>query len=331
MNSNKENIRQLKNIISAQLTPLIDNDFILLDIPNHRNIGDSLIWKGELEFFKTLSHKCIGQYNRYTFKKSDIKSEKTIILLHGGGNFGDIYESSQSFKRYIIENFPDNRIIVLPQTVHYNNEANLKRDFAIFNNHRDLHVLVRDQPSYDTLKANFNEEKLKLAPDMAFFLDFDADITTNSSETRKSLYLNRTDAEASKDSFQNVIEGEYDIKDWPTYNSSSKRMNTITNYVEALDGKLSKVIKYLPASSLIIDNAYGLKKKNGMDLHINRGKEFINQYHKVYTTRLHGLILSILLDKEVVILDNVYGKSKNFYDAWLKNFNNVKLYVKNES
>ncbi|REC79914.1 exopolysaccharide biosynthesis protein [Chryseobacterium elymi] len=329
MNSNKENIEKLKNIISTQLTPLINNDFILLDIPNHRNIGDSLIWKGELEFFKELEYKCIGQYNRYTFKKNVVKSEKTIILLHGGGNFGDIYESSQSFKRYIIENFPNNRIIVLPQTVHYNNEANLKRDFAIFNRHNDLYVFVRDFVSYDILKVNFNEEKLKLTPDMAFFLNFDSDIKSNPAET-KSLYLNRTDAEASKDSFQDSIEGEYHIQDWPTYNSTSSRMNTLTNYVEALDGKLSKVIKHVPVLSLMIDNAYGLKKKNGMDLHINRGKEFINEYNKVYTTRLHGLILSILLDREVVILDNVYGKSKNFYDAWLKDFNNVKLYVKNE-
>ncbi|WP_042721091.1 polysaccharide pyruvyl transferase family protein, partial [Flavobacterium sp. B17] len=186
MNSNKQNIIQLKNIIATQLTPLIANDFILLDIPNHRNIGDSLIWKGELEFFKTLGHKCIGQYNRYTFKKSDIKSEKTIILLHGGGNFGDIYESSQSFKKYIIESFPNNRIIVLPQTVHYNSEANLKRDFTIFNRHRDLYIFVRDLISYDIIKENFDVEKLKLAPDMAFFLDFDSDIKNDSLEKRKN-------------------------------------------------------------------------------------------------------------------------------------------------
>ncbi|KQT33878.1 hypothetical protein ASG22_17410 [Chryseobacterium sp. Leaf405] len=331
MNSNKENIITLKNIISTQLTPLINNDFILLDIPNHRNIGDSLIWKGELEFFKELEYKCIGQYNRYTFKKSIIKSKETIILLHGGGNFGDIYESSQIFKRYIIENFPDNKIIVLPQTVHYNNNENLKRDFTIFNRHNDLHIFVRDFVSYDILKLNFNEERLKLAPDMAFFLNFDSDIKDKVDDKCKNLYLNRTDAEASKDSFQNFIDGEYYVQDWPTYNSDSNRINTLTNYVEALDGKISKVIKHIPVFSLLLDNAYGLKKKNGMDLHINRGKSFINEYDKIYTTRLHGLIISILLDKEVIILDNVYGKSKNFYDTWLKNFNNVKLLVKNGS
>ncbi|MNF10991.1 putative pyruvyl transferase EpsO [compost metagenome] len=56
-----------------------------------------------------------------------------------------------------------------------------------------------------------------------------------------------------------------------------------------------------------------------------KGISFINKYDKVVTTRLHGLILSILLNKEVYMLDNSYGKCKRFHDVWLKDFTGIEL------
>lgn len=42
-----EKTEKLRNIIFDQLSPLIDNDYVLWDLPYHENIGDTLIWEGE--------------------------------------------------------------------------------------------------------------------------------------------------------------------------------------------------------------------------------------------------------------------------------------------
>ena len=40
-------INKLRALIFEKLVPLIDNDYILVDLPYHSNIGDILIWEGE--------------------------------------------------------------------------------------------------------------------------------------------------------------------------------------------------------------------------------------------------------------------------------------------
>ena len=324
INSNHENILQLQDVIKKKITPLIINDFMLLDIPNHRNIGDSLIWKGEIEYFKTLNYSCLRQFNRYTFKNSYIPSKEIVILLHGGGNFGDIYPSSQNFKKKIVEDFPDNRIIIMPQTIFYEDEAEKFADFEIFRNHKDLYICVRDLKSFDLISELFPKDRILLTPDMAFFVELDQYLIKEN--TNKILFLNRTDAEKVDNKYVDVLKGlKYDMLDWPTYNSDNSRLNVLSNYIEALDGKLSNIFKYIPLVNNFIDDAYGFKNRNNMDNHIMSGIKFINQYDKIYTTRLHGMILSVLLDKEIVILDNSYGKNRGFYDAWLTDFKNLTL------
>ncbi len=328
-NKNSNHILDLQQRIKDSLSPLIDDDFMLLDIPNHRNIGDSLIWKGELIYFSTLNYKCLRQFNRYTFKNEYLTSAQTPILLHGGGNFGDIYSSSQKFKLEIIKRFPDNKIIILPQTVHYKDLRRRDSDLNLMNSHKKLYICVRDTNSYNIIAEKFDTSRLLLLPDMAFFLNLDQHIVGRG--INKYLYLDRTDAESierlSKSQLEEygIIEG-IDIKDWPTYNSSPiKLFNTACNYIEAFEGKVTLKLKNIPLINLLIHDAYGLKKRGQMDSLIRAGINFLNSYDTILTTRLHGLILSILLNKEVLIIDNSYGKSENFYNTWLRDFSDVKL------
>lgn len=52
----------------------------------------------------------------------------------------------------------------------------------------------------------------------------------------------------------------------------------------------------------------------------------ISFYDKIITDRLHVAIAAALLDKEVYIVDNSYGKLSAVYSRTLKYFNNVKIY-----
>ena len=64
--------------------------------------------------------------------------------------------------------------------------------------------------------------------------------------------------------------------------------------------------------------------------YVQLGIDFISKYDVIYTTRLHVLILSILLGKKVLIYDNQTGKIANFYSSWLSDISNVTLLNKYE-
>ena len=49
-----------------------------------------------------------------------------IILLQGGGNFGDLWQAHQSFRERVIQDFPHKKIIQLPQSIFFSEEQILK-------------------------------------------------------------------------------------------------------------------------------------------------------------------------------------------------------------
>ena len=60
----KEFINNQRDLIVRTLKPLINSDYALLDVPNHPNIGDNLIWAGELAFLKEhIGYKCKSSAN----------------------------------------------------------------------------------------------------------------------------------------------------------------------------------------------------------------------------------------------------------------------------
>lgn len=65
-----------------------------------------------------------------------------------------------------------------------------------------------------------------------------------------------------------------------------------------------------------------------MPIQIAYAMEFIGQYDRVITTRLHSGVLAMLMGKEVEFVDNSYGKISALYDAWLEEEKNV-TFIKN--
>ena len=59
---------------------------------------------------------------------------------------------------------------------------------------------------------------------------------------------------------------------------------------------------------------------------IHSGVKQLLQYTDIYTTRLHGCILPILLNKDCISLfDNSYGKNLSFYETWLTDCESVRI------
>lgn len=70
-----------------------------------------------------------------------------VLVFQGGGNFGDIHGPFQAFREHVIASRHDCRIVVLPQSLHFEDPAAFERCRAVCNGHPDLHLCVRDEHS----------------------------------------------------------------------------------------------------------------------------------------------------------------------------------------
>lgn len=312
--NNKEKINQLRKLIYSNLNPLINNKCLLLDAPYYHNIGDVLIWAGEECFLKNNGISCLytASYETCTFPKIDTN---TTIIFNGGGNLGDIYHEHIEFLIHISKVYPKNRIIVCPQTVFYQDNAILETDFSQLALHNDLYFCARDGHVFKMV-SNFFREKTLLVPDMAFCIDNDILTKYIKPTTKSKLIIARNDVEKS---INNRISDHGDISDWPVIEHSFRD----TTFINKLFKKVadSKIPLITNLSNRIWNN-YAPLFKNMM---IKEGVEFISPYKEIETTRLHGCILSILLDKNIILCDNSYGKNRNFYNTWLNDIDTLSL------
>ena len=136
----------LRALIHEELAHLIEGSCCLLDVPGHRNIGDLLIWRGEMDFLSS-----IGKKPGYVSATGSCDERRVAgydtILLHGGGNFGDLWHRHQLFRESIVSRFRDRRVILFPQTVHFQNPDNLESARRSFGTHPDLYLCARDAVS----------------------------------------------------------------------------------------------------------------------------------------------------------------------------------------
>lgn len=315
MNSN-ETIKLLKSIIDSKLSPLIDTDYVYWDLPYHINIGDTLIWQGTLDFLEEKPYKMLDFGSSSTASLENLP-ENTTILLHGGGNFGDIYASSQDFRKYVVQRYTKNKIIILPQTIYFEDKEKEENDFQIFAQHKNLYLCVRDQESYDLALRYLDKEKVLLLPDMAFCIK--EGTLKQGRSTGKKLLMKRIDLEAIAVDDKYVKEVDKQ-SDWPTFEKHSLK----SLYLRLLLRINKNNVGYVGKTRLskYIDD-YAMNSFRSYLLEI--GISFINGYDVVYTTRLHGCILSLLMNKEIILLDNSYGKNKAYYNVWLKDSDNIKV------
>ncbi len=302
----------LRALIHADLAGLIEGDCCLLDVPGHRNIGDLLIWRGEMDFLAS-----IGKSPGYVSATGSCDARRVArfdtVLLHGGGNFGDLWHRHQLFRESIVERFRDRRIIVFPQTVHFRNPENLERARRAFSAHPDLHLCARDAVSHAFLETHFPENRVRLLPDMAFCIA-GLDRRLPVSRRNEGLLLQRIDQEASDRAWP-LQQGRFDVRDWPTLSAP---------LFQRLERRLL-TDAHRAAHRLRLKLPPGTGSSDGFsqyltDKAIRLGAEFVSAYDIVVSTRLHGHILCLLLGIPNVLVDNSYGKNRTFFDAWTRDF-----------
>ena len=312
------NKRELKAVIDDRLSSLLLPKCYVLDAPFHENAGDILIWGGKIEFLsnKNIEVKGVYSYNKFRFN-INIDSD-TFICIHGGGNFNDLYPEHLDFLQRVVDTYPHTRIIVFPQTIYFKDSIIAKARFERLKQHDNLYICGRDGRSYQLLKKYFVEERSLLVPDMAFYIP-DSQLQKYSKPDKKGrLLIERVDVEATAKNGIFVRDGFDEVSDWPSFQHSFTKASFVAKVLNNLYQKLP-FASFRTILNVIWNAYYPIHCR----LMTKEGVRFISPYSIIYTTRLHGAILSILLSKDVVIYDNSYGKNYEFYQTWLKDFPNV--------
>ncbi|EPL8208818.1 TPA: polysaccharide pyruvyl transferase family protein [Raoultella ornithinolytica] len=292
------------------------NDVVYLDYPVYLNVGDLLIYHGTENFFRENNINVKLRRSNARYSIDDIKRKvtpNTVILLQGGGNFGDLYPEFQRFRQDIVKSFPKNRIILLPQTAYFKSNASLEQSVKEFGAHQDLIIFSRDTRSLDIF--NKFTSKTYLMPDMAHSL---WGTLPRSDKSKGILYLIRNDKEINEVQSKIIMRsGDNEFVDWEDI--LSKKDIYMRIFCRKMDGLGSTVkLPYLKNLSNKIWYAYTKKM-------VERYALFFTNHEKVITSRMHGHIFSCLLAMPNDVIDNAYGKNSGYFKEWTHDINNTKL------
>lgn len=101
-----------------------------------------------------------------------------VLLIQGGGYLGSLWKIRREYTvRYILQTFTENRIVILPQTMYFeDNEEGRKEQAAselIYNSHQRLTMCFREKVSYRLSDSILNANKIRyLIPDSVLSLRF---------------------------------------------------------------------------------------------------------------------------------------------------------------
>lgn len=313
----REKKGRLKNVIYrrrmipyySELTGKIESrkrdKVVLIGTSDRSNIGDHTIALSEKIWLK----KWFPEYDfvevtgdHYRYDKAGIKKKifpHDIIFITGGGFLGDLWMDEENMVRSILQTFPENKIIILSQTIHFYNFYDKKSIFTdsyrIYNGHKNLSIIAREENSFKLLKKLFPHIRSALLPDFALMYKPDLE---RINKKNKILLCLRKDKERviSLDSKQKII-----------------------HYANQLGMQVEEV-------STLVDGAHGGDiKLCHREEKIKEKLEEFSDGKLMITDRLHGMILATIIGVPCIALDNSSHKVSGVYNAWMQSIPYVTL------
>ncbi|MCA0756490.1 polysaccharide pyruvyl transferase family protein [Paenibacillus sp. N4] len=267
---------------------------------DYGNLGDVAITYAQTMFLKNNfpEYEVIDFPISRTFK--DMKALKKIctpndiITIVGGGNTGDMYDDIEYCRQFIINQFPQNRIISFPQTIDFSETANgkkaLQRAISVYSKHKNLVLTAREEKSFKKYQESFTTNKVLFVPDIVLSLD-----EQESKYQRDGITMClRSDREKRVDkSQQNLLETEL------------KKSYKVNYY----DTHINKDQLSIQERELELKQIWTVFKKSKI----------------VITDRLHGMIFCAITKTPCIALDNSNHKISGVYNAWLKGSKYIKM------
>jgi pyruvyl transferase EpsI len=265
----------------------------LIDAADYGNLGDQAIYMAELQYLKDnfsdyhIIDVGFGKFDNFVKIVEKYVGSKDIITLQGGGNFGNEYKRAENTRRKIIQSFPNNKIILFPQTMYFtadeDGERELLKSQAIYSKHVDLTLIAREKTSYNLMKKHFSKNTVLLTPDIVLYLN-----KSLSEEVRSGVLF----------CCRNDIEGILQEND-------KKRI------LNDLEKRFSKVT---------ITDTIGENNFNSVESKFTK----FRQAQLVVTDRLHGMVFAAITGTPCIALSNYNYKVRGTYE-WIKHLNYIKF------
>lgn len=307
-------LHEFRNCIRRVLDPLVAESArcALVGFPHHDNVGDSLIWLGELSYLSEASVEIGYMCDRHTYSARALKNclgTDGLILIHGGGNFGDLWPPEQELRERVITDFPSSPIVQLPQSIHFEEERNLQRVRRILDSHPSFTLLVRERQSQQMGSDELGVEA-HMCPDMALMMPA---LTRHGTPDFDVVWLSRTDREARGEIGRPDSNLTVNKCDWV---GGAKPPQGYTSLSRRALGAAKRRLVSIPAISRRLDRPQPVGYLDYAERQLARGSALLARSRLVITDRLHGHILSLLLGIPHILLDNSYGKLSRFYESW---------------
>ena len=279
----------------------------LLDVPVHKNAGDTLIWEGEIETFKRIGYDVSFQDSAIPPLR-DITATLTsemVIVLHGGGNFGDLWPRHQKYREKIAREYPQHRMVFLSQSVHFKDEKLAEASNESLSMHPDLTLLVRDKISMQKAAMLFPGVKSEYCLDMAFG---NQPVQRKFKKLVDVVVLDRKDRE-SLGALVVPKSFSVSITDWRQGLLSAIGWHlSVAVHVSAklLPVAISKHLQWLLSTNLSWMRS----------LTLNSAVKTISSGRVLLTNRLHAQVLAGFFGIPAVVLDNNYGKIRPIFEEY---------------
>jgi exopolysaccharide biosynthesis predicted pyruvyltransferase EpsI len=270
-------------------------------VPVHKNLGDmaqmycTKKWCNEnFPEYMLLSFKTYPTYD----KKFQNKLKTTIldndIIVFQSGYCTTDEHLDHKMHRIIVKLFPNNPIIILPQTVLFHKEIELKKTVSIYNTHSKLLFIARDNISYKTALEAFVNIKVLCYPDIVTSLIGQM----NFQHDRNGVLLcMRNDYE------QLYLESEI--------NETKSILSKSTSLIDKIDTTINISYDYL--------------LEHLEDVLMETFNKF-SSYKVIITDRYHGTIFSLIANTPVIVLATTDHKVSSGVD-WFSDIYNGSIYL----
>lgn len=278
-----------------KLYPLDSFDAFYIGCDEFGNLGDHMINESAQEYYRALFPD--REYAEITIRyypvlkkylQKNIKAHQ-MLLLGGGGNFGNLYPEAMQVKLDVIQSFPDQKIVGYPQTVYFSesdreNSELLEKTRSILEAHPDLHLFVRDSVSLNYLKNNFHV-CVDLVPDIVMSAASEQSTADKQPERENRVLL----------CFRNDIESAGNLK----------------QMTESL--LRQEKIPFTQTTLQLPYNIPGLLRM----LYLNEEFRKWRKAALVITDRLHAMIFSYITGTPCIVFNTNNNKTKDYYETWL--------------
>lgn len=280
----------------------------LIDFPIHFNVGDAAIWLGELVALREGGWEIAYAGSHQDYDPDRVRERigsGGTVLLHGGGNLGDLYPRHQELRLRVLSDLQDLRVVQLPQTVRFLSDEALEATTGPFAAHPDFTLLARDRES-----VRIGIERLgcrtDLCPDSAFAL---GPLERSNPAVSEVLLLARRDFESGLANLPAALPGVL-VDDWPLREPLARRLLRAGALRAGRAANRHPAI--FPAAAPLAWRGYELVTR-GL---VRSGAALLSRGETVVTDRLHGHILCLLMGIPHVLIPDRFGKVAAFNSTW---------------